>query len=204
MTTLTRNDRRREITRGKLLAGAREVIAAKGVEVATIRDITEAADVASGSFYTYFDSKEAIVVAAVEDIFLGFAELIEESNAAIEDPAEKVAVALSFLMRMVVADPLQAQFLIRAELFNESIGTESRKRSIRDLSDGMKRGVFKITNAVTASHLISGMYIGYLRGRLFGQIEEKQEANTILMLLRSLGVPEEQAETLSQRYGANF
>ncbi len=203
MATQTRNDRRRAQTRGKLLDGAREIIAAKGVEETSIRDITEAADVASGSFYTYFNSKEAIVVAAVEDVFIGFTNIVEESNSTLDDPAEKVANALGLLMRMIVVDPLRSQFLLRAELFNESIGSVSRRYLVHDLTEGVAQGSFDIANVTTASHLVTGMYIGYLRGRLVGQIEDQEEANTILMALRSLGVPEDKAAALSRRYALN-
>ena len=175
----------------------------KRVEATTIRDITDAADVAFGSFYTYFDSKDAILVAAVEDILIGFTDLVERFISMIEDPAEKVAVALSILLRTVESDPLRSNFLLRAELFNESIGKESRKRLVRDLTEGVEQGSFNITNVTTASHLISGIYLSYMRGRLFGLIDEGQEENTIFMALRMLGVPEEKATALAKQYGSN-
>ena len=50
-------DERRE----DLLQAARQVFAAKGLASATILDVTEAAGVAKGTFYLYFDSKEALL-----------------------------------------------------------------------------------------------------------------------------------------------
>ena len=47
-------------TRAKLLAAAREVFSRVGFSDVRITDITAAAGVASGTFYTYFDSKEEI------------------------------------------------------------------------------------------------------------------------------------------------
>jgi AcrR family transcriptional regulator len=55
-------DERRE----DLLEAARTVFAAKGIASATVSDITEEAGVAKGTFYLYFDSKEALLGALKE------------------------------------------------------------------------------------------------------------------------------------------
>lgn len=47
--------------RQDLLGAARRVLANKGLVGATVSDITEAAGVAKGTFYLYFESKEALV-----------------------------------------------------------------------------------------------------------------------------------------------
>src|SRR5213596_602037 len=54
-------DRRREI-----MDAAVEVFTSKGVAGATVSDITQAAGVAKGTFYLYFDSKEHVVAALRE------------------------------------------------------------------------------------------------------------------------------------------
>ncbi|MFH8572517.1 TetR/AcrR family transcriptional regulator [Streptomyces sp. NPDC017993] len=53
-------------TRNALITAAREVFERDGYLDARITDITQAANVASGSFYTYFNSKEEIFQALVE------------------------------------------------------------------------------------------------------------------------------------------
>ncbi|MEV3861201.1 TetR/AcrR family transcriptional regulator [Streptomyces sp. NPDC050095] len=55
-------------TRGALIAAAREVFERDGYLDARITDISKAAKVASGSFYTYFNSKEEIFQALVEQV----------------------------------------------------------------------------------------------------------------------------------------
>lgn len=66
---ITRHERRRQRRRQRLIEAARAVIARKGVAGFTIADVTEAADVAVGSFYTYFDDKDDLLEAAVwEDL----------------------------------------------------------------------------------------------------------------------------------------
>jgi AcrR family transcriptional regulator len=55
-------------TRAALIEAAREVFEADGFVDARISDITRTAGVASGSFYTHFDSKEEVFAAVVEQV----------------------------------------------------------------------------------------------------------------------------------------
>ncbi|RAG83464.1 TetR/AcrR family transcriptional regulator [Streptacidiphilus pinicola] len=65
---MTPRSARGERTRKALVAGAREVFERDGYLDARITDISKAAGVASGSFYTYFNNKEEIFAAVVEQV----------------------------------------------------------------------------------------------------------------------------------------
>ncbi len=65
MDPSTRPERRRQRRRQQIIDAARIVIAQKGVADLTVADVTEAADVAVGSFYTYFQDKQELLEAAV-------------------------------------------------------------------------------------------------------------------------------------------
>lgn len=62
---LTKRQQQALITKDKIFTAAMDVINRKGFNNATIDEITSQAGVASGSFYTYFKSKEAIIVDTV-------------------------------------------------------------------------------------------------------------------------------------------
>jgi len=64
-----RSERRRLRRRQRLIDAARQIIADEGVSALTIGHVTEVADMAVGSFYTYFDSKDDLLEAAVWDVF---------------------------------------------------------------------------------------------------------------------------------------
>src|SRR3954452_13922999 len=53
-----RREERKAQNRAKLLFAARRVFASKGLGEATARDIVRETDLATGTFYNYFDSKE--------------------------------------------------------------------------------------------------------------------------------------------------
>jgi AcrR family transcriptional regulator len=55
-------------TRAAIVQAAREIFEEKGFDEARIADITARADTAYGSFYTYFDSKEAVFREIVKEL----------------------------------------------------------------------------------------------------------------------------------------
>jgi AcrR family transcriptional regulator len=54
--------------REKLLAAARKVFAAKGLGAATARDIVRETDLASGTFYNYFEDKNDVFRALIQEL----------------------------------------------------------------------------------------------------------------------------------------
>src|SRR3954469_12977387 len=65
------NGRRKELkaqNRAKLLAAARKVFAEKGLGEATARDIVRETDLASGTFYNYFDDKHDVFRALIAEL----------------------------------------------------------------------------------------------------------------------------------------
>ena len=62
-----KRERAKAANRQAILAAARRVFAALGYEVATVRDIIRGTDLASGTFYNYFRSKEEVFEALADD-----------------------------------------------------------------------------------------------------------------------------------------
>jgi len=73
--------------RQQLLAAATWVFARKGYRRAGISDIIARADVARGTFYLYFDSKEQVFLAIVSD----FHKRITQALTATETPTQPIA-----------------------------------------------------------------------------------------------------------------
>lgn len=74
----SRQNRRLEATRQKLLNAARSVFAEKGMDLTRINDITERADVGKGTFYYHFKSKEQVVRTLVKGMLGELVGVIEE------------------------------------------------------------------------------------------------------------------------------
>jgi AcrR family transcriptional regulator len=76
MRALPRDDRRRQI-----LDAASWVFARKGFRRASISDIVARAQVARGTFYLYFDSKEAAFLAVVDEFHARVQQMLDEPEA---------------------------------------------------------------------------------------------------------------------------
>jgi AcrR family transcriptional regulator len=63
-----RREERKAQNREKLLEAARKVFAEKGYGEATARDIVRRTDLASGTFYNYFDDKQDVFMALLEEM----------------------------------------------------------------------------------------------------------------------------------------
>ena len=57
---LTRRERKKEETKGRIAEVALELFRRKGVEATTVEEICEKADVAKGTFFNHFPHKEAV------------------------------------------------------------------------------------------------------------------------------------------------
>ncbi|MGE0470378.1 MAG: TetR/AcrR family transcriptional regulator [Nitrospira sp.] len=79
--SLSRVERRKARTNRRLLEVARRLFSEKGIYWAKIEDITELADQGKGTFYKYFDSKEAIICALLRE---GLDTLLAKTEQAVQ------------------------------------------------------------------------------------------------------------------------
>jgi AcrR family transcriptional regulator len=77
---LSRVERRKARTNRRLLDVARQMFSEKGIYWAKVEDITDLADQGKGTFYKYFDSKEAIIRTLLEE---GLNELLAKTEQAV-------------------------------------------------------------------------------------------------------------------------
>lgn len=105
--------RKRERTRGELVAAAERLVAARGMDALSIDEITEEADVAKGTFYTHFTDKDDLAAAVGRRIRLELEDKITVTNEGIADAAQRMANGLSTLFAFAIAQPVRARALLR-------------------------------------------------------------------------------------------
>src|SRR5262245_55771656 len=105
--------RRKARTRANLIAAARRLFAGRGVERTTIAEIAEHAEIAIGSFYNYFSTKDELLDEVIEEALSEQLHLLQLRQAQVSDPAEKVSIAHRHLVRVVRADSDWAWLLVR-------------------------------------------------------------------------------------------
>ncbi len=75
---LSRQDRRTRATRRRLLKAARELFAENGMDLTTIDDITQRADLAKGTFYYHFSDKNEVIEELIRQVMDGLVQLMND------------------------------------------------------------------------------------------------------------------------------
>jgi AcrR family transcriptional regulator len=201
MATATgRRESKRTATRARLLRAARELIGEGGFDAVTIADVTERAEVGFGTFYGYFDTKDAIVRAVVLDAIEQLADANDALTADLEDPAEVIAVAVKHTLGMVHTDPVFAAFIVQVGLSAEDdLWGALRQRLARDVKRGVQSGRFSVDKVAVVGHMIGGVVFAVLRAKLRGELGRAADAHTAASILVLLGLPEGEAAEIADR-----
>ena len=140
--TTTRAQQKQE-NRAKLLTAARKVFAEKGLAAATARDIVRETDLATGTFYNYFEDKDDAFRAVLD-------EWAEEARGAAREKRLQPGISLEqriydayhAYFELVVADPEMFQVLRRNADSIAMMGTEDLfAEGIRELVEDMQQWV---------------------------------------------------------------
>jgi AcrR family transcriptional regulator len=67
-----------DVRRAQILEVAKDLFARRGYRVANVADICEAAHIGRGTLYQYFDNKQAVLLALMEDLAERVRRLLEE------------------------------------------------------------------------------------------------------------------------------
>src|SRR5688572_7256563 len=112
-----RNERRRQRTRDQILEAADRVFRRKGVDNATVNDITDEADVAYGSFYNHFTSMDEVVAARAELTMQRVRERTDEVLKRAGRVELLPCIGARIIMRTVIGDPAIHWLMQRPYIF---------------------------------------------------------------------------------------
>jgi AcrR family transcriptional regulator len=102
--TLSRRERKKQETRQGLLEAALALFREHGYDEATVEEITERADVAKGTFFNYFPSKEALLRELTVWHFSQLRDALDVSQGAPESPLSRIKLLMGFLYGQTVSD----------------------------------------------------------------------------------------------------
>lgn len=194
-----RRARRRNETRGKLVRAARTTFARQGIDATRINEITEQADVGFGSFYSHFESKDAIVAAVTEEATRAIGAAIDAATAGIEDPAEVVSVAHRTLVGAAAADPDFGWLLVRLDVTHDLTTAALGPYAARDLARGVQQGRFAVEDPTIALVQTGGALMAVIRAVLNGAHAEAAAGHHTAGVLRLLGVADDEAALIATK-----
>jgi AcrR family transcriptional regulator len=195
----SRTDRRRARTQSSLVAAARELIAEKGVGGLRIGEITDRADVALGSFYNYFESKEDVVEAIVAETIGDLAGALGGFIGSADDPAEAVSVSNRRFIRLAYDEPQLAWLLVNLDRAEARFETMVLPTARDALERGIESGRFDVADVGVALTATVGGTLAVMRGILEGRLAAGADASAAEGLLRSLGLDRDTAREIAGR-----
>ncbi|MFV2071654.1 MAG: TetR/AcrR family transcriptional regulator [Thermoanaerobaculales bacterium] len=101
----------REQKRRRILRAAIDVFADKGYFTARMTDIADAAEVADGTLYLYFEGKEHLLMSIFDDVLGRFINRLDEEIARLDDPVEKLSVMVRLHLETMGRDHALANVL---------------------------------------------------------------------------------------------
>ncbi len=190
----TRSERRRNRQRQRLIDAARQIIARKGLAGLTVQDVTEEADMAVGSFYTYFPNKDALIEAAVwEDL--------QELGAPDDLMAQGLPIdQIHFLRVLRTFKFFESHRSLMKAVFGPDGPPAQYNRGIRLMEQRLVEGLQETLgldeeNARWMAPLLAGMIAGGLRYLMeHPEVDAEEMAKRIDSLLRPIAhhIPREQ------------
>ncbi|MEM9738732.1 MAG: TetR/AcrR family transcriptional regulator [Pseudomonadota bacterium] len=194
--------KRRMATRERLLAAAKSVMAETRVEAVTIDDLIQKAEVAKGSFYNHFKSKEELFFATLDDIIADLADHIMLATKGLDDPAEALAMGSRLYLKRAVADPEVGRFIVNAPASLDLLKRYADPVVNHTIDKGLRTGRFQIRDRELFFVLLTSGISAVILGLLEEKFTEEDDvigselATSVLLLA---GVRPEAAHEVAHR-----
>jgi AcrR family transcriptional regulator len=187
-------------TRRRLLATALDLMAREGPDGVTIAILAERSDIAVGTFYNYFASREAIIDTVV-DLEIGtMGRRIDVLIGGIDDPAVGYAATLRHLVRSALVDPVWGWLNVRLGAASADIESIFGGRLVRVLAEGKSQGRFIVAEPVTVAAMTVGALLAGMRVYLEAERDPGAAGTEFAEnQLRAVGISVEEAARIAAR-----
>jgi AcrR family transcriptional regulator len=195
----TRRERRRAQTRTELLAATRALLAEGGSSAVRISDVTARTDLALGSFYSHFASKEEAVEAAVEEVIGDLADRILVASQHLEDPAEAMSVGIRLVVGLCASNVEVARLLVNLDESQARFDSVAGSQALAVIEAGVAAGRFDIDDPGLVLTIATGAVLATIRNVLAGRHGADADVGVAVLLLRAVGLPRAEAEEIARR-----
>jgi AcrR family transcriptional regulator len=191
--------RRRGRTRERLVASAAQIIATHGAEGLRLRDVAEGADIAVGSFYQHFESKDELIAEVVTQIVERLASSVIAGSARLDDPAESTARSHRWFIGLATHEPQLARLIVNLEGADVRLASAIQSDARRALQRGIDSGRFPAMDVDATITFAIGATIAVMRGVLDGRLDPSVEGASVIAFLGALGIDRAEATEIVER-----
>ncbi len=169
----------KETNRAAILEAAKQVFLETGFDAVTIRDVIRQTDLAAGTFYNYYRSKEELLRALIEDRVRTLTDELKSVRQQARSLAEFIHGAYLAAFTAIVREPVLYNLMLRNEmavraLYKESVMGISTLALREDIEDAIRRGIMPPLDAGCLAAALFGA--GYEMGRILAESPKKDPA----------------------------
>lgn len=190
---------KRERTQGALVRAAVDVFAARGVAGATMQEVALAAGVTPATVYNHFASKEELLERVSVVIADSLCRAIGDSQAGVEDGAERVAIGQRRYVLLAQESPGWALLLLDIAAASPSLFAHIEHYPLADLRLAAKQKRLKVPNEAIALDVLQGICMLAMRRVATGQAPARYDVAVATVVLRALGVAADEAAAVARR-----
>lgn len=188
--------------RRRLHDAALRLFAERGSSEVTISELAATAGIARGTVYNNIDSLDDFFDEVSRDLAVEMRQRMLASFRDVRDPAQRLSDGLRFFVRRAHDEPGWGRFVARFGSVDTTVRAMWSGPSMDDVRSGIRRGRFSITatHESGAMAMISGTTIAAMWMVIDGHETWRTVGTSSAdLLLRSLGIPRDQARDLATR-----
>lgn len=194
-----RTSRRKQQTKDKLLKAIQILVLERGLNDISINDITEQADVGLGTFYNYFDSKEALIQATSELLLARYHQDVDDVTEGLEDPAEIMTASIMFTLNKSVDGTEWGKFIFESGVPIETYAFNMRMRGMKDIRRGIELKRFVTDEPEIVLSMFTGFALAISGDVYFGALPKSAIHKATARILTLLGIDEKEAKTIANK-----
>jgi len=181
----------------QLLKAAAALVAERGPQGFSLREVARRARVSEAAPYWHFASKEALLAAVAEEGFAALATLMAEVCERVKDPDRQLQELGVAYVRFALAHPSHLRVMFGPEIRDKSAhptlkaaGDRAFSLLVRAISDGQRAGRVQRGDteelAVAAWALVHGLSALIIDGQLRKRVPNEREAQRLAMTVTKL------------------
>lgn len=195
---LTRHHNQKTETRKLLVFAARELVYESEHENISIQEVTQRARVGTGTFYNYFQTKQQVFEAVLDEFRQSFTQEINAIRENLKDPATIIAVTLKYYFLQAQDNEKWKSFITYSGLPGQHILCQEEEQCLNDIQRGVQAGRFKVDDVYFTQSLVTGMVKHTTLELSKGRLKRSAMDDTAQYVLRMLGLPYLVARALAQ------
>lgn len=181
-------------TRDKLLSSAQHLVLERGLAAITVNDIAAHAEVAQGTFYNYFRTREDVAHALVTMLERAYHRDIDAVTEGVSGQVAVVTASIRQTFAWAEPDSTAGRLMFSCGLPMARFALGIRARAGRDLRAGIETGAFHVEHFEAALSLFAGGMMGALVDLFLRVLPSSAIANVTEHGLMMLGVPKGKAK----------